>query len=149
MGQLAAKLLAYEVAASFNSGGLRVVLGVDSHAAFEAGDEGILFAGGTLDRVGVCAIRVGRVGVGFGIFGIYAETAFLIDIAVAYGDDNGVDGDVHHYHIKDQEANAEFADRNNVEAARADGESLEETIKGAGGRREVRVDGCIANLCLK
>ena len=47
---------------------------------------------------------------------------------MAHGDDHWVDGYVHHDHVEDLEANAEVGDGDNVEASRADGESLEKTV---------------------
>lgn len=44
---------------------------------------------------------VGVQGVVFGLVGVDAKTAFFVDVAVAHGDDDGVDGDVHHDYVED------------------------------------------------
>lgn len=82
----------------------------------------------------------------FGLLRVDAETAFFIDVTVAHGDDDGVDGNIHHYYVEDEEANAEVGDGDNVKAARADGKSLKEAIDDTIARREGAVEGSITDL---
>lgn len=118
VGELAAELLADEVAAGFAVEGL-LASGKASvgEAAFEACEEGFLWRGGG--------------GIDGGVVGVDAEGAFLVDVGVAHRDDDGVDGDVHHDDVEDEEADAELGDVDDIEAAGADGEGLEEAVEDA------------------
>ena len=89
VGELAAELLADEVAAGFGAGaGVTVVT---SHGAFEAAEE--------VWVVVVCGVLF--LGFGLGVVGVDAEAAFFVDVGVAHGYDDGVDGDVHHDDVED------------------------------------------------
>lgn len=81
----------------------------------------------------VCGVWCCCGGVGVrGIIGVNSKTAFFVDIAVAHGDDYGIGGDVHHYYVEDKETDTEVGDGDDVEAAGAHGEGLEEAVDGAG-----------------
>ena len=89
VGELAAELLADEVAPGFGAGaGVTVVT---SHGAFEAAEE--------VWVVVVCGVLF--LGFGLGVVGVDAEAAFFVDVGVAHGYYDGVDGDVHHDDVKD------------------------------------------------
>ncbi len=86
-----------------------------------------------------------RFGVRLRVVGIDAQGSFFIDIGITHGDDDWIDRDVHHNHIEDEEANAKVGDGDNIEATRADGESLEKAVKSPGALREGR-NGRVADL---
>ena len=62
------------------------------------------------------------------IFRIYAKRAFFVDIGVSHGDDNGIHAYVHHDSIEYKQTDPEFSNIDNVKAARADSNRLEEAI---------------------
>lgn len=103
MRQLTAQLLADEIRARFGP-----VSAVGCHAAAEVAEEGTL----GVEEAGVRVVSVD------------AKAAFFVDVAIAHGDDDGVDGDVHHNYVEDEQADAELADGNYVESLASDGESL-------------------------
>ena len=72
------------------------------------------------------------------VVGVDAEGALLVDVAVAHRDDDRVHADVHHDDVEDEQADAEVGNGDDVEAAGADGEGLEEAGQGAG----AGVEGC-------
>ena len=59
-----------------------------SHGAFEAVEDVLV--------VGVGVGGVLFLGFGLGVVGVDAEAAFFVDVGVAHGYYDGVDGDVHH-----------------------------------------------------
>lgn len=86
VGKLAAELLADKVAAGFSSR-VRVVC----HGTFEAVEEvWVVVIGGVL-----------FLGFRLGVVGVNAEAAFFVDVGVAHGYYDGVDGDVHHDDVED------------------------------------------------
>ena len=131
VGELAAELLADEVAAGLGGDACGLV-SVGCKAPFQVSEVGVF-----------------RMGSGGGVegwvVGVDAEGALLVDVGVAHGDDYGVDGDVHHEDVENEEADAELGDVDDIEAAGADCEGLEEAIEDA----EVgwdAVEGVIADL---
>lgn len=73
-------------------------------------------------------MKVRILGLGWG-GGVDPQTAFFVDVGVAHGDDNGVHGDIHHDNIQDLQADAKARDADDVEAAGADGDGLEEAVQ--------------------
>ena len=63
-----------------------------------------------------------------GFISIYPERALFVDVGMAHGYYDRVDGDIHHYHVQNLQADAKRCDGDNVEAAGADGESLKKSI---------------------
>ena len=106
VGELAAELLADEVAAGFSgsdccSAGVGAVV---CHGAFQAVEEVLVVVavvGGGGGGVGVVIGGVLFLGFGLGVVGVDAEAAFFIDVGVAHGYYDGVDGDVHHDDVED------------------------------------------------
>ena len=81
MGQLAAELLTDEVAAGFSSRS-----GVMSHGAFEAAEEIWI----------VVVRRVLFLGFCLGVVSVDAKASLFVDVGVAHGYYDRVDGDIHH-----------------------------------------------------
>lgn len=76
---------------------------------------------------------------------IDAQTPFLIYVGVAHGDDDRVDGNIHHDHIENLQADANGGDEHHIEAAGTDCDGLEESGEGLNTRAEIG-DGMIAYL---
>lgn len=79
------------------------------------------------------------------VIGVYSEASFLINVAISHCYDNWVYRDVHHHHVKYQEANAKLADRDDVESTASHSESLEQPIDCPDAGREVG-DQRVSNL---
>jgi hypothetical protein len=65
-----------------------------------------------VDGVCECAFefRVCAFFFGWRVVGVDSQTAFFIDVGVAHGYYDGVDGDVHHYYVEELEAYTEGGD---------------------------------------
>ncbi len=119
VGKLAAELLADEIGAGFGVwGGKRV--GVRGVVGEEAVEEVAWFEG--VDGRGWWGVWCwwrgeGGFGDGGGVVGVDAQGALFVDVGVAHGYYDGVDGDVHHDYVEDEEANAHVGDGDDVEAA--------------------------------
>lgn len=124
--ELAAQLLPEEVlplphlVARLRGGG--------GHHALEAADE--------------AALRFRRLlVVGRRVLGEDAQAALFVHVRVADGHGDGQRRHVHHQHVQDQQAGAQAGDVDDVEAAAADGEGLEEPVEDAVVRRDGVGDG--------
>ena len=81
VGELAAELLADEVPPRFGPGA-----GAIGHGAFEAAEEVWI--------VVVCGVLF--LDLGLGVVGVDTEAAFFVDVGIAHGYYDGVNGYVHH-----------------------------------------------------
>ena len=118
--ELAAELLADELAVGFEARAR-----FRGHGALDPAEDGFSVAGG------LCLSGCEELFLGLWIVGVDAEGALFVDVGIAHGDDDGVDADVHHDYVEDQQADAQAGDCDDVEATTADGEGLEETVNGA------------------
>lgn len=89
-------------------------------AATGRAPKGVQHAGGHVETF--CVVAVVRV------VGEDAEAALFVHVGVAHGDDDGVGGYVHHDYVEELQAYAQVGDGDDVEAAGADGEGLEEAV---------------------
>lgn len=150
MGELAAQLLADEVGAGFLGGGVEVrrvvvvggAVGVGREDSSDCAECVIAVnasSGAAFSTVGNC-VRKRSFCFRPGVVGIYTKRPFFVYVGVTHSDDDGIDGNIHHDHVEDEEANAKTSNGNNIEAARTDSESLEEAVKSSGTWRKRRYD---------
>jgi hypothetical protein len=63
------------------------------------------------------------------VLGVDTQTALLVHVGVSDADADRVDGDVHHDDVQHLQRDADHGHGDDVEAAGADGEGLEETVE--------------------
>lgn len=119
VGELAAELLADEVGAGFvPAGGESVVVAAGVGVGRQDAPD---VAEGVAALKAFCSIALDVSYWSFylrrRVIGVNSQGPFFVNIGVTDGDHDGIDGNIHHNHVKDEKANAEVGDGNNVKAA--------------------------------
>ena len=137
VSELTTKLLSYEVGPRFLTARaysvMTAIIGVRRKDASDSGDGvAALYPASFLIYCGCHGGVRGR----FGVISIDTKGALFVDVGIAHGNDNRINGNVHHYHVENEKSNTKIGDRNDIKAAGADGKGLKEAVKGSSAARK-------------